>query len=210
VGSLIQRERLLRTLALRHELTLCALVAPAGFGRTVLLDQASSVLGPDARDIRYDCSPEDARPGELALRLSTTLTEALAGEGGEHRFEEVPSGSVERLLAVLAACDRQQPTALCLDRFERSGPTGTELLRHLVADAPSGVHIVVSARHLGHVGLASLVVAGKGVSSAGVISPSTSRNSRISASPTNPPHGSATSPRCGPLSPFSRHRAAPS
>jgi DNA-binding SARP family transcriptional activator len=159
--TLVRRDRLLTVLGLRHELTLCALVAPAGFGRTVLLDQAAAAVGPDARDIRYDCSPADARPGELAVGLSTTLTEALGDVPHLHGFDDTP-GSVEHLSSLLAACDRQQPTALCLDRFEQTGPAGTELLRHLVADAPLGVHIVVSARHLGHVGLGRLVVAGKG------------------------------------------------
>ena len=57
---------LLAVFELRHRLTLCGLIAPAGFGRTVLLDQASAEAGPDARDIRYDCTPEDANSGELA------------------------------------------------------------------------------------------------------------------------------------------------
>ena len=57
---------------------------------------------------------------------------------------------------------REQPTALCLDRFERSGTAGVDLLRQLVADGPPGVHLVVSARHLGPVGLGRLVVAGRG------------------------------------------------
>ncbi len=161
MGTMVRRGRLLATLEMRHKLTLCALVAPAGFGRTVLLDQASAALGPHARDIRYDCTTGDASPGELALRLSTILTETLGGEPGTQRFDAVP-GSVAHLSSALAACDRQQPTALCLDRFERTGTAGTELLRDLVADAPPGVHLVVSARHLGHVGLGRLVATRRG------------------------------------------------
>ena len=48
MGTLVRRDRLLTTLEMRHKLTLCALVAPAGFGRTVLIDQASGALGPHA------------------------------------------------------------------------------------------------------------------------------------------------------------------
>lgn len=160
-GTLIRRDRLLTVLGLRHRLTLCGLVAPAGFGRTVLLDQASAVLGSDARDIRYDCSPEDARPGELAVRLSRVLGEVLDGEPGAQRVEGAP-GTTTYLLSALAACDRELPTALCLDRFELAGRAGTDLLHLLVADSPPGIHLVVSARHLGPVGLGRLVVAGKG------------------------------------------------
>jgi DNA-binding SARP family transcriptional activator/tetratricopeptide (TPR) repeat protein len=161
MGTLVRRDRLLATLRLRHELTLCGLVAPAGFGRTVVLDQAGADLGPEASDIRYTCSPRDACPGELAARLSSLLTDASGDESGDHRFDDV-GWSVAHLSAALAACDRRRPTALCLDRFELAGEAGAELLRLLVADAPPGVHIVVSARRLGHVGLGRLVVAGKG------------------------------------------------
>jgi DNA-binding SARP family transcriptional activator len=161
VGTLVRRERLLNTLGLRHQLTLCALVAPAGFGRTILLDQASAALGPGARDIRYDCSRGDACPGELVARISSRLIETLGHEPEGHRSDHVPT-SARYLCSLLAACDRQEPTALCLDRFEQTGSAGTELLRHLVADAPSGVHIVISARHLEQVGLGRLVAAGKG------------------------------------------------
>ena len=160
-SNLVRRDRLLAVFELRHRLTLCGLIAPAGFGRTVLLDQASAEAGPDARDIRYDCTPEDANSGELALRLSSLLTATLAAEPGAELVDGGP-GTVTYLLSALATCDRQRPTTLCLDRFELAGRAGTELLRLLVADAPSGVHLVVSARHLGPVGLGRLVVAGKG------------------------------------------------
>jgi DNA-binding SARP family transcriptional activator len=161
MGTLVRRDRLLATLALRHELTLCGLIAPAGFGRTVLLDQAEATAGPDARDIRYDCSSADARQGELASRLSSLLSETLTGPPEAHRFDDA-SQAAEQLASLLTACDRQKPTALCLDRFEQTGPAGTELLHLLVAASAPGVHIVVSARHLGPVGLGRLVVAGKG------------------------------------------------
>ena len=159
--ALIPRPRLVAALASRHELTLSALVAPAGFGRTVLLDQASAALGPEARDIRYECAPDDARPGALAMRLSALLAVASGAELDTSGADDI-SGSVERLATGLVACDRQLPTALCLDRFEVTGAAGTELLLHLVADAPPGVHLVVSARDLGPVGLGRLVVAGRG------------------------------------------------
>jgi len=161
MDPLVRRDRLLATLGLRHQLTLCGLVAPAGFGRTVILDQAAADLGPEAGDIRYTCSPGDARPEELAARLSSLLTKASGGEPVEHRFEDVAASALH-LSAALAACDRRRPTALCLDRFELAGDAGNELLRLLVTDAPPEVHIVVSARRLGHVGLGRLVVAGKG------------------------------------------------
>jgi LuxR family maltose regulon positive regulatory protein len=161
MSTLVRRHRLLATLGLRHELTLSGLVAPAGFGRTVILDQAAAEAGPQAVDIRYTCSPGDARPGELAARLTSLLSEASGHGPGDRRFDDV-AWSVAHLSAALSACDRRRPTALCLDQFELAGDAGTELLRDLVADAPPGVHIVVSARRLGHVGLGRLVVAGKG------------------------------------------------
>ena len=162
MGTLVRRDRLLATLGLRHELTLCGLVAPAGFGRTVILDQAAGELGHEAIDIRYNCSPGDARPGaarfpsrEPADRGVGTLEPAITVS----TMSPVRRRSCRRRLT---ACDRRRPTALCLDRFELAGDAGTELLRLLVAGAPPGVHIVVSARRLGHVGLGRLVVSGKG------------------------------------------------
>jgi ATP/maltotriose-dependent transcriptional regulator MalT len=116
MAILVRRDRLLVTLRLRHELTLCGLVAPAGFGRTVVLDQAAADLTPEAADIRYICSPGDDRPGELAIRLSRLLTEVSGSEPGDHRFDDV-AWSATHLSAALAACDRRRPTALCLDRF---------------------------------------------------------------------------------------------
>ena len=155
MDNLVRRGRLLAVLGERHRLTLLALVAPAGFGRTVLLDQATGSPGPGARDLRYDCTSDDARPGELARRLSELLDGSAAGG------RSGPVGAAT-LRADLQARDREQPTALCLDRFERSGTAGVDLLRQLVADGPPGVHLVVSARHLGPVGLGRLVVAGRG------------------------------------------------
>ncbi len=157
-SNLVRRDRLLAVFELRHELTLSALVAPAGFGRTVLLDQASAVLWPEARDIRYEWAP-GRPPRRLGARLSTLLTASLA-DG--RVLARRPPARHRRRHAVGTHRDRQLPTALCLDRFEVTGAAGTELLLHLVADAPPGVHLVVSARDLGPVGLGRLVVAGRG------------------------------------------------
>jgi ATP/maltotriose-dependent transcriptional regulator MalT len=65
MGTLARRDRLLATLRLRHELTLCGLVAPAGFGRTVVLDQAAADLGP-----KQPTSAVPARP-ETPARVSS-------------------------------------------------------------------------------------------------------------------------------------------
>jgi LuxR family transcriptional regulator, maltose regulon positive regulatory protein len=161
MGALVRRDRLLAVLGLRHELTLTALVAPAGFGRTILLNQASAALGSGARDVRYDCSSEDASPGAFATGLWIVLREALAGRPGHHLAVDHPV-IVDDLVSLLVACDGQRPTALCIDRLELAGAAGTELVRRLVADALPGVHLVVSARQLGPVGLGRLVVAGRG------------------------------------------------
>ncbi len=160
MGVPLLRHRLLDTLDRRHQLTLCALVAPAGFGRTVVLHQATAGLGPERRDIHHRCTPEDARPGHLADRLSDTLAQASGGPVVGPRSHDL-AGSVDQVTSAMVACDAHQPTALCLDRFELTGPAGTEFIRRLVADAPPGVHLVVSARHLEHVGLGRLVVAGR-------------------------------------------------
>src|SRR5579864_4261760 len=71
MDRLLERKRLLVRLADRHHLAVVAIVAPAGFGKSVLLDQALAE-GPSRlgdRDVSYVCGPEDSKVGQFAQSL---------------------------------------------------------------------------------------------------------------------------------------------
>jgi DNA-binding SARP family transcriptional activator len=160
---LVERQRLLAKLRQRHRLELIALESPAGFGRSVLLDQATAegpIRSADL-DVLYRCGPDDNELGHLAAGL-------IAACGGN-----VPDGAdyahdAERAArAVAAALEGSGPpdthVALLVDDVDRGGSAAAALWPLVMARLPEKRHLVLSGRRLPEVGLARLIAAGTGL-----------------------------------------------
>src|ERR1700677_392365 len=155
---LVVRERLLAKLRQRHRLVLSAMESPAGFGRSVLLDQAVAE-GPvrvGDRDILYRCGPDDGELGHLAGALVTAC-------GRRPDVEELAGDPARPARAVVAAIEEagasRRQVALVVDDVDRSGDAGAVLWPMVLERLPEQGHLVLSGRHLPEVGLARLVAA---------------------------------------------------
>lgn len=146
------RERLLAHLRRRHELAVIALCAPAGFGRSVLLEQALDD-GPRRSgdiDLLYRCEADDATPDVLAGHL----LEACRAPVGT----PATAGGVADALRTVAA-DHQ--VALLVDQLEKCGPAGAVFWSELIERLPARTHLVLSGRPPVLPGLARLVTQGR-------------------------------------------------
>jgi len=109
MGHMLLRERLLVPLRRRHSLAMVGLESPAGYGRSVLIDQALAE-GPARagdRDVVYRCVPGDDRPGALAARLVATKLGARWGQtvvvdrgmSGEENLKKILARGLHYLVA---------------------------------------------------------------------------------------------------------------
>jgi DNA-binding SARP family transcriptional activator len=163
VNRLVARPRLIAELRRRHQLSLIALEAPAGYGRTVLLSQALSEgpVGPADLDVFYSCGPDDWQAGHLERAVleacggpaSLGLTQRMPAEDGARRIASA--------LGAMGSPDVQ--VALVVDNVERSGDVGGALWSELLDRLPNWCHLVLSGRRLPSVGLARHVAAGTGL-----------------------------------------------
>ena len=163
MATMLRRERLLATLRERHTLVVIALEAPAGYGRSVLIDQALSEgpQHPDDLDITYCCVSGDDAPGVLAARL----VGACSGDADDWTRHTPDDGDDDGAVvaALRAALPPRRQVALVIDGLEVAGTVGAQLVSRLVANLPGDVHLVLSGRRLPRVGMARRVASGTGV-----------------------------------------------
>ncbi|HEV7721059.1 MAG TPA: hypothetical protein VGO60_07230 [Iamia sp.] len=155
----LDRPRLARVLARRHELDLLVLEAPGGSGRTVLLDQALAQPVAGTRDVRVDVTEADAAPGALALRILA----AVERRETRPRPAEDLADPVTAARAIAEIAVGPAPLALVLDGVERAGEAGAALVTRLVDALPPGCGLVVSGRWLPPLARATRVAAGTAV-----------------------------------------------
>lgn len=164
MDRLVERKRLLVRLGDRHRLAVIAMVAPAGFGKSVLLGQALAE-GPGKvgdRDVLYVCGPEDSRPGHLARALIRSCR-------GIEEGRKATTVAVEALRAMdvaealEASCPHGRHVALMIDGFERTGTEGEGLLQALLERLPSRCHLLISGRRLPRIGVPRHIAAGTGL-----------------------------------------------
>jgi LuxR family maltose regulon positive regulatory protein len=159
---LVERERLLTKMRQRHRLAVIALEAPAGFGRTVLIDQsmAEGPIRASDQDLLYRCGPDDGR--------LESLTEGLLALCGRPDCTPDRSGDpVRAARSVVAALEATGPAeshiALFVDNVERSGEAGAALWPIILDRLPQHRHLVLSGRRLPSMGLARHIAAGSGL-----------------------------------------------
>ncbi len=159
----MDRERLLVGLRQRHRLSLIALEAPAGYGRTVLVEQALDE-GPERpvdRDILYRCRPDDAQPGRLAAGLVQACTGTIPVP--RHEVDNIDHAAGCVAAALDAAADPGVHVALVVDNVERTGGAAGALWPALLHRLSGRRHLVLSGRRLPPVDLARQVAMGTGL-----------------------------------------------
>ncbi len=166
VSQHIRRARLESVLARRHDVDLIALESPAGFGRTVLIEQC--VPGADGYDAgRVDffvkCRREHAIPGRLAGDLLRLLDgeERPAGRGlGD---DHMPSDEEAVGLVEAAAKRFGVSVAVVFDDVQLARPGGWGFLSAWLDHPDRRAHLVMSGRALPDLGLARLVASGRAI-----------------------------------------------
>ena len=140
-----------------------ALEAPAGYGRSVLLDQALDE-GPRRAgdlDILYRCTPADRDPAVFAGHLVEACGRASTGAPASADAGSADVGDVVDALA--GAVPARHQVALVVDGVDITGGPGASLVSELVGELAEGAHLVLSGRRLPKVGIARMVASGTGV-----------------------------------------------
>jgi ATP/maltotriose-dependent transcriptional regulator MalT/DNA-binding SARP family transcriptional activator len=150
-GVGVVRPRLLSRLDAARSRRLTALVADAGFGKSVLLEQWLASPGAAGACV--------VRPGGRDLpAVATSLVEVIARaapdegarlrlvlEGGSDRGDEQPSAVAAMLCAALEGRP-ELDLLLVLDDAHLLAPTATRLVESLVLHGPATLHLVVAGR----------------------------------------------------------------
>ncbi|HEX5366608.1 MAG TPA: hypothetical protein VFW63_08100, partial [Acidimicrobiales bacterium] len=142
--SAVVRHRLLSLLDSSPGHRLTVVVAPAGYGKTVLLSQWAAAR--PRRRLRWLTLDPGDDPGRLALRLGAAL-EASAAGGGGGLPRSGPRDDRSVLTALRASIERAPPTTVVLDDLHRSPDRSlVEVLGPLLAELPPGIHFALATR----------------------------------------------------------------
>jgi LuxR family maltose regulon positive regulatory protein len=147
-GTAVFRRQLVRRLGDATERKLALLVAPPGYGKSVLLAQWASTSPP--RRIAWLTLEAADDADRFARHLCAALTAADGRDRGrilrrvEHGGRRMGPGFISALLADAAA---MPPTAVVLDDFHTvSNPQLLSEIGLLIEEAPPTMHFVVAAR----------------------------------------------------------------
>jgi len=145
---LVQRPELLRRLDHARDLPLTMIVAPAGAGKTVLLQQWAATE-PDLDMAWIDIEPEDDDPMRFSRRLISALSAIRARIGGLAPMSALGAGGLggpflDHLATELASFPE---TVIVLDDLHHlANPTLLADIGRLVAAIPPNVHLVIATR----------------------------------------------------------------
>ena len=140
VHRLVVRPRLVELAGARWHRRVVAIVAGAGFGKSVLLAQATAenALAPRGVDLAVGCTAADHSPAHFLGRLADAI-----GASTESGRPMTP----ERLMAEMS---RRWPLGVCLvvDDAHHLAATGDgeRLLARLVNEAPATVHFMLASQ----------------------------------------------------------------
>ena len=127
------------------------LMAPGGFGKTVLLADACRRAGAGGVPVAWVTLSGDDDPGALDAYLAFAFQEAGIDLLAPLRRGETGLGQAyPRTALLLRALEaRGRPCVLALDEAERaSDPGAVRLLNHLLRNAPPCLHIAIACREL--------------------------------------------------------------
>lgn len=150
-NDLIARPRLIERLAAAADARIVLLQAPAGYGKTSLMQQwADKQELAGARNIWVSLDSRDCDPMFLAHHVERALDEALSRAGNGPRQDITPSfygwqalieDVCDRLVDCEHACWLFIDDAHCL-----AGSSAVEGLRHLIESAPSQLRFIIGTR----------------------------------------------------------------
>ena len=153
----LTRARLLARMRRRWELSLTAVVAGPGFGKTTLLTHAytENALEPQGLDLWITCEPDHASASLLAQSICRELGSSAPGD-------EDPA-ELAHLICDLIATKAPLDVAITLDGIDHLAATtsGAALLCELLAELPANGHVVTSSRRSPAVPLARMVARGE-------------------------------------------------
>jgi LuxR family transcriptional regulator, maltose regulon positive regulatory protein len=157
-AKILVRHRLLEDVA-KKDVKLIIVRAPAGFGKTTVLQQwREAKLGADVRCGWLTLDQGDNDPTKLISGLGNTIHAAL--DDGAEQFENAdndvafPNGSIDRLSRL------QSPFALFLDDVDAlEGAAARSVLQSLLRSTPDHVQVIVAGRSIPSLGQARLRLA---------------------------------------------------
>jgi DNA-binding SARP family transcriptional activator len=148
------RPRLLSQLDSSRTSGLALVIAPAGFGKTTLLDQYTQLHpGPVAS---YRADPADATGGHTARRLTAAVRAAL----GRSAVSAIGDPTAELIAEVGSVAD-DADLVIVIDNVDcLVGTPGEEVVERLLAHRPSAVRVLIAGRRTPSLNLLRYEVAG--------------------------------------------------
>lgn len=150
IGGKIEREGLLARLNAAQAKRLTIVHAPAGFGKTSLLQQWRKQLqARSALTVWLTLEEDDADPARLARYISLALDGADVERSDA--VDSIIAASLPPRLALSSIISRlvseRRQIVILLDDFHRAASAGaTELVRTLIRFAPANCHFIVASR----------------------------------------------------------------
>ena len=145
----LQRPQLAQRLAAAIERGHVQIAAPAGAGKTCALEDALALRGGDAAWQR--CTPADADPGRLVVRLVAAVAGAAPGAAGDlpgilaGATEPIPAQRAVRALVAELEHGSGEPLAIAIDDAEHLAHDALEVLRTLAAAAAPELRIAIAS-----------------------------------------------------------------
>ena len=161
-SKFLVRKRLIDELHSALSVKLLLIAAPAGYGKTTLLEQWSKRSGsPKVKTAWIRVDTGDNEPSSLLSKIFSALEEIgvplenLVSPGGRSMYEASRRTSIGYLANVLEKY--KQDVVIILDGFEEIREASTlEFLDHILRELPNNVHFVVSSREIPPIPLSDL------------------------------------------------------
>jgi len=158
---LIERPELLARIGALAKTRLLLLIAPPGFGKTILLTQwADSVQSPVIVLSRRVLDESDAKPRSFLMNMAASLhhagVECLLECDCEQADEDKLLGGINRALAA-----EKRQVHIVLDDYHRaSSPVLDKLLQRLVQTLPVSARIILASRTWPDIGIGKFLASG--------------------------------------------------
>jgi LuxR family transcriptional regulator, maltose regulon positive regulatory protein len=151
-ARLVERQALLARLDLARSARISVIHAPAGYGKSVLLNAWAQKLRGESIDVAWiNANEELAEPGQFlaALITSTAGSRSPSHESSRSDLSTLPSLSprptIRRFVAALT--ERAYPLVIIIDAYERASNDELDvILGELLRTAPSQVHFAIATR----------------------------------------------------------------
>lgn len=148
VGPVLSRSRLHERLTSGLDAKMTLIVAPAGYGKTMLMSDWAATLKIPV--VWVALTEHDNDPGHLVRSVVQAVEQAIGGDSGmDERLGFVSPDSAPQLIEEwIARLNADNDFVLLIDDFHiLRDPAAVETAQRLVEAAPPHVHLCVAARH---------------------------------------------------------------